>query len=156
MPLAGDRPELALALAADMLAGESAAGTIVFMTDGIDQGLAGRFAGTLADSGDQLLLLAFGTDAGGLVAGGGTGDIAPPVNKAGLRRVAREAGGAVIDASVDDSDVASLDRRVQRHLVNAIESDEDLRWHDAGYYLVWPLALLALAWFRRGWTVQWQ
>ena len=40
-------------------------------------------------------------------------------------------------------------------LVLAIEADEDLRWVDAGYVLLWPLALLSLAWFRRGWTVQW-
>ena len=52
--------------------------------------------------------------------------------------------------------MASLNRRVQRHLVNAIESDENLQWRDAGYFLVWPLALFMLLWFRRGWTVQWQ
>jgi Ca-activated chloride channel family protein len=28
------------------------------------------------------------------------------------------------------------------------------RWRDFGYWLVWPLALLALLWFRRGWMVR--
>ena len=56
---------------------------------------------------------------------------------------------------ISSMDVEAVNRRVQRHLVNAIEEDEDLSWVDAGYVLVWPLALLMLAWFRRGWTVQW-
>jgi Ca-activated chloride channel family protein len=155
MPQAGDRPDLALGLAASMLAGETAPGTILFMTDGIDRGFAGAFRNAMAGSTDQLLLLAFGTDAGGLVEGGGVNDVAPPTDRAGLRAVANAGNGALVDATVDDSDVASLDRRVQRHLVNAIESDENLQWRDAGYFLVWPLALLALLWFRRGWTVQW-
>ena len=56
----------------------------------------------------------------------------------------------------DDQDVTALHRRIQRHLVNAIEADEELQWRDSGYLLVWPLALLILIWFRRGWTIQWQ
>jgi Ca-activated chloride channel family protein len=83
-------------------------------------------------------------------------EVAPPVDRAGLRAAASAAGGTLVTSAVDDSDIADLNRRVQRHLVNAIESDENLQWRDAGYFLVWPLALIALLWFRRGWTVQWQ
>jgi Ca-activated chloride channel family protein len=156
MPQPGDRPDRALELATSMLAGETPPGTILFMTDGIDRGFAETFRSAMADSTDQLLFLAFGTDAGGLVEGGGVNDIAPPTDRAGLRAVAGAGNGVLVDATVDESDVVSLNRRVQRHLVNAIESDENLQWRDAGYFLVWPLALFALLWFRRGWTVQWQ
>ena len=156
MPADGDRPDRAFDLAISMLAGESAPGTILFMTDGIDSSHADIFRAAFADSTDQLLVLAFGTAAGGLMEGQGVNDIAPPIDRAGLKDVASAAGGVLVDATVDESDVASLNRRVQRHLVNAIESDENLRWRDAGYLLVWPLALVALFWFRRGWTVQWQ
>ena len=156
MPLEGDRPDRALELAALMLARETAPGTILFMSDGIDQGYVDSFATTFSDSADQLLVLAFGTESGGLVEGGGANELAPPVDRAGLRAVASASGGTLVTSAVDDSDIADLSRRVQRHLVNAIESDENLQWRDAGYFLVWPLALIGLLWFRRGWTVQWQ
>lgn len=156
MPKSGDRPDRALQLAVSMLAREDAPGTILFMSDGIDQGYADSFATTFSDSADQLLVLAFGTESGGLVEGGGVGDMAPPVDRAGLRAAASAGGGTVIASAVDDGDITTLNRRVQRHLVNAIENDENLQWRDAGYLLVWPLALIALLWFRRGWTVQWQ
>jgi Ca-activated chloride channel family protein len=156
MPQSGDRPDRALQLAASMLDRESAPGTILFMSDGIDQTYSDSFTTTFADSDDQLLVLSFGTDAGGLMAGGGMNEVAPPVDRAGLRAAASAAGGTLVTSAVDDSDIADLNRRVQRHLVNAIESDENLQWRDAGYFLVWPLALIALLWFRRGWTVQWQ
>ena len=47
-------------------------------------------------------------------------------------------------------------RQIRTHLVNAVAGAERLRWYDAGYYLVWPLSLVVLLWFRRGWTVQWR
>lgn len=156
MPREGDRPDRALQLATSMLAREDAPGTVLFMSDGIDQSYADSFAAAFTDSADQLLVLAFGTDAGGLIAGGGVSELAPPVDRAGLRAAASAGGGTLVTSAVDDSDIDDLSRRVQRHLVNAIESDENLQWRDAGYFLVWPLALFALLWFRRGWTVQWQ
>lgn len=152
MPREGDRPDTALDLAGRMLARESAAGTILFMTDGIDRSHADAFRASIRDSEHQLLLLAFGTDGGGAAKAGGS---APPVDLGGLETIANATGGYLTRASVDAADVDAIHRRVQRHLVNAIEADEDLRWVDAGYVLVWPLALLMLAWFRRGWTVQW-
>jgi Ca-activated chloride channel family protein len=156
MPREGDRPDRALELAASMLAREDAPGTILFMSDGIDRGYADSFAAAFSDSADQLLVLAFGTEAGGLVADGGVNELAPPLDRTGLRAAASAGGGTLVSSAVDDSDIEDLNRRVQRHLVNAIESDENLQWRDAGYFLVWPLALFALLWFRRGWTVQWQ
>ena len=156
MPRSGDRPDRALELAASMLAREGAPGTILFMTDGIDRDYAEAFRATFAGSSDQLLLLAFGTEAGGLIEGGGVNEMAPPVDRAGLQAAASAGGGSLVISTVDDSDIAGLNRRVQRHLVNATGSDENLQWRDAGYLLVWPLALMTLFWFRRGWTVQWQ
>ncbi len=156
MPAAGDNPEKALALAATMLAEETAAGTIVFMTDGIDRNFAPVFASQAEASRDQVLVMAFGTEAGGPIRSEDGGGVAPGVDLSGLDAIVAAANGSLIRATVDPSDVDSLVRRVRRHLVNAIGEDGDLNWHDAGYYLVWPLALLMLAWFRRGWTVQWQ
>jgi Ca-activated chloride channel family protein len=156
MPEKGDRPDRALDLATRMLAGEDAAGTILFMTDGIDRVYEPTFAAAFVESQDQLLVLTFGTSAGGPILDGNASDVAPPVDSAGSATIASAAGGRVLESTVDSSDVETMNRHVQRNLVDAIESDENLRWRDSGYMLVWPLALLTLLWFRRGWTVQWQ
>ena len=65
MPISGDSPERALALAESLLAKEDVAGTLLFLTDGIDANAGDRFAEFGRTSGDQLLLLGFGTDEGG-------------------------------------------------------------------------------------------
>ena len=156
MPLRGDRPDKALALAQKMLdrEREAASGTILFMSDGIDRSFGSFFETAFESTTDQLLILGFGTEEGGPFADG-PGQ-APAIDLGGLESTAAAAGGWFTQATVDDSDINSLNRRIQRHLVNAIENDETLQWVDAGYVLVWPLALLMLAWFRRGWTVQWR
>ena len=153
MPRDGDAPDQALSKAASMLASEEAAGTIVFMTDGIDRIHEAAFAEHAANSADQVVLWSFGTDNGGPIEDSNA--IAPPVDSAGLRMIANASGGPMIASTVDAADVDRVLRDVQSHLVNAIESDENLLWHDAGYYLVWPLMLLTLIWSRRGWTVVW-
>ena len=123
------------------------------MTDGIDRTLEDVFAEHQASSADQLVLWSFGTEMGGPVKDSDA--IAPGVDLPGLRVIANAASGRLIQSTVDDADVERVLRDVQTHLVNAIESDENLLWHDAGYYLVWPLMLFALIWSRRGWTVVW-
>ena len=153
MPEDGDAPDRALWLAGQMLAKESATGTVVFMTDGIDHTLEQVFADFSNDSGDQVMLWSFGTEQGGPIKGSNT--LAVGADDAGLRTIARASGGTFIKSTVDDSDVGRVTDGIRTHLVSAIEDDENLRWHDAGYYFVWPLAFLALIWSRRGWTVVW-
>lgn len=153
MPTDGDSPAKALRLAEQLLKNETAAGTVVFMTDGIDRTMAADFRGFLDRSDDQILLWAFGTEQGGPIKD--SDDLAPGLDVTGLNAIAAAIGNPVITATIDETDVQRVSARVRTHLVNAIESDENLRWHDAGYYFVWPLALLALIWSRRGWTVVW-
>ena len=57
--------------------------------------------------------------------------------------------------SVDDSDVKTLARRLDRRLPGGTDGEGE-RWRDAGYPLLLPLALIVLLWFRRGWAVRWQ
>ena len=162
MPLEGENPAAALELAQDMLKGESAAGTILFLTDGIDRTLADRFTRDLDHSRDQILFLLFGTTAGGPTQALASSSarieagLAPGADLEGTKVVADAARGEVLRSTVDGGDVDRLMRRIRSHLVDSIDSDEQLRWHDAGYYLLWPLTLTVMVWFRRGWTVNWQ
>lgn len=154
MPVEGDRPENALVLAGRMLAVEQAAGTIVFMSDGIDASHAETFAAAAQRSGDQQMFLAFGRAADEQDPDGM--GVQVPADIDGLKTVASAAGGPLYRATADSADIDRLMGQVRTHLVEAVADDDRLRWYDAGYYLTWPLALLVLSWFRRGWTVQWR
>ena len=33
--------------------------------------------------------------------------------------------------------------------------DPNAQWKDQGWLFLWPAALLALFWFRSGWTMRW-
>ncbi len=163
MPREGDDATTALALAQTMLAEEGAAGTILFMTDGIDRTHAPRFAEHSDTHKDQMMFLAFGTAVGGPIADSGIGGpsfglvdgSAPGVDMGGINAVATAAGGSVSQATPDTADVEALSRQIRSHLVNTIQQDERLQWRDFGYVLVWPLAFILLLWARRGWTVNW-
>jgi Ca-activated chloride channel family protein len=148
MPRDGDSPSRALRAAEKVLAGEDVAGTVLFMTDGIDRTHAGDFAEFAERSSDQLLFLSFGTELGS--------PPTPPVDRAGLEAVASAGGGSVLASTLGEEDVDALMRRIRTHLVNAIEADEALSWQDRGYPLAWAVAACMVFWFRRGWTVQWQ
>ena len=163
MPREGDDATTALSLAQTMLADEDAAGTILFMTDGIDRTHAPRFAEHAGSQNDQVMFITFGTAAGGPVAESGKGGPnfglvdgkAPGVDMAGINAVATAAGGSVVQATPDVADIDALSRQIRSNLVNTIQQDERLQWRDFGYVLVWPLAFLLLMWARRGWTVNW-
>jgi Ca-activated chloride channel family protein len=58
--------------------------------------------------------------------------------------------------SPDDRDVRWLARHTETSLVTASAEQSGERWKDAGYWLVFGVAALALMWFRPGWMVQWQ
>jgi len=70
-----------------------------------------------------------------------------------LRRIASEGNVTVVRAGVGDADIRSLLRTIRSNLQQA--DDPDARWLDNAWWLLWPAMLLALLWFRRGWTMQW-
>ena len=163
MPVAGKDPTAALALAEEMLARDTVPGTILFLTDGIGQEHLPAFVSHAQRTRDQVMVLAFGTTEGGPIALGGntflTGSdgrrVIPRLDRDGLEALASGADVDVVSASVDDSDVNRVQRRAQSHMQEVRGEDGAARWKDFGYFLVIPVALLALLWFRRGWTIRW-
>ena len=157
----GDAPERALALAESILAEEEIAGSVLFLTDGIDRMAAETFRDFATQTGNQLIFLAFGGDEGGPIDSAGwdgpaRDTLAPPVDRAGLAAVASASLGSILEVSLDDTDVTSITRRIRTHLVDTLDRDDALAWRDNGYPLVWAVAFCMLFWFRRGWTVQWR
>lgn len=65
------------------------------------------------------------------------------------------AGADVIRVSIDGSDIVRLERRIETRFQAAQGDAFGTQWRDEGYWLLPPLALLSLLWFRRGTTVTW-
>lgn len=163
MPKGGDDAVGALDLAATLLDREDTAGTVLFMTDGVDRTFADPFAQFVTNTDTQVLFMVFGGDANSPIDESGAGGQkfglidgnAPPADVAGTQAVSSASGGELVRATPDARDVDTLSRSIRRHLVNTVQEDENLQWKDAGYWVLWPLALLLLLWFRRGWTTRW-
>lgn len=178
MPVAGKHAADALALAERLLAASATdestraprptraappAGTILFFTDGVGRDDIAAFADARTKSPNQVLLLGVGTSEGGPIRtsdGGVATDasgrpIRASFDRASLEALASRAGVPVASVTVDDADVRWVERRAQHHMEAALEQDVALRWHESGYWLTLPLALLGALWFRRGWVVHW-
>lgn len=163
MPAPGKNAAGALALAESILDTDSVAGTILFLTDGIGEDQAAAFEEHAAQSQDQVIVLAVGTEDGGPVRrpdGSFATDargrrVMATLDRAGLEALRRRADVFVASFTVDDRDVQQVQRRVQSHLRQVQQEDETARWRDMGYFVLFPIALLGLFWFRRGWTVRW-
>ena len=163
MPQPGKDAAAALALAESILETDSVAGTILFLTDGIGEDQTAAFETHDTSSQDQVIVLAIGTEDGGPVrrpdgsfATDASGRrVLATLDRAGLETLRDRAGVFVTSITVDDRDVRQVQRRVQSHLRQVQQEDETARWRDMGYYALFPITLLGLFWFRRGWTVRW-
>src|SRR5262249_51283463 len=128
MPVQGNNAAAATALAANLMAKESVAGTILLVADSIsDEAAARRAAGR-----NSVLIL-------------------------GMTSAERQQGLPTnsVRLSVDGSDIRSLERRIETSYQSAQSAAFGTRWRDEGYWLLLPIALLGLLWFRRGVTVAW-
>ena len=148
MPQAGKAPERALALASKILAAEDIPGTILFLTDGISSQALPDFSQSEYD----ISLLGIGTEQGGVVPEG-NGEFSK-LDRSGLRAIARKTNGFFTEVTTDDKDVRQVNRHIQSHLAQ-VQSENGDRWQNFGYWLLYPLAIIILFWFRRGWSIQW-
>lgn len=157
MPVPGKDPAAALGVAERMLADDPTSGTILFLTDGIAVEAAPSFADHSRSSRDQIVVLAVGTEQGGAIPrpDGSFGELST-LDRQGLEAVKSQADAYVTSVTVDDTDVRRVNRQIASHLTAVQQENEEGRWRDEGWWLVLPLVLLCLAWFRKGWTIQWE
>ncbi|RAS01248.1 VWA domain-containing protein [Cupriavidus alkaliphilus] len=162
MPVPGRDMAQALRVIDADLKREPVPGTILFLTDGVDPAAAAAFRAQAGSGRSQPVVLALGTeqggplrnDAGGLVEQDGARVFAR-LDVAALERFGDDSGVPVATFTPDsDDDVAWVQRHVQSHL-EQMQAGDRTRWKDEGWWLVPPLALLAMLWFRKGWTVRW-
>lgn len=162
MPLAGANAAGVLPLAVQMLGDTAAIGTVLFVNDGFEPSDVLALTTFSAVSGNPALAaLVVGTNPGGValypdgspVPGDSGGRLDTSIDTAVLARIETEAGMPVLRMTSDDEDVRGLLRVIRSNLMLA--DDPDARWLDAGWWFLWPAALLSVLWFRRGWTVRW-
>jgi Ca-activated chloride channel family protein len=124
MPSDGHNAIAAVALAAQSLATESVAGTILVVADDFANEPALRQAAGHSN------LLMFAMTAG-------------------------DAPSGAVRVSIDGADIRTLQRRINTQFQAAQGDTFGAQWLDEGYWLLLPVALLTLLWFRRGTTVAW-
>lgn len=69
-----------------------------------------------------------------------------------LKQAASALDAPLVRVTPDDADVKRLAGNTRFSAVSEQVGGD--RWRDFGYWLVWPLAVLSLLWFRRGWMVR--
>ena len=72
---------------------------------------------------------------------------------AGLQAAASARGASVTEMTIDQRDVEKLAQKAQSDFRAAPMDGAGERWRDAGFYLVPLIALIALAWSRKGWVI---
>lgn len=107
-------------------------GTLLLVTDSADVAQLP----TLKDGSLQVLVLALGSS---------------PT----LKQLASALDAPLGSLTLNDDDLDWIERHAQQHFQNADEQQRLLQWKDAGYWLCWPLLLLALVSVRRGWSLNW-
>ncbi len=157
MPRSGKFPEKALPLADQMLLDSPVPGTILMVGDGVSPNTHEAFKQYFETQAHQLLVLGMGRDlaqvASGKTLAAETVVAVTPLETQALKQLAADSGGYYQALTLDQKDVINLNRRINNYLV--IVDDGSLPWLDAGYYLLYPLALVFLLWFRKGWTLHW-
>ena len=133
MPDDGANALAALDLAKSLLEAEQAGG-ILFVLDGLDTSDAREINAMQDTAITTLAMLPEGVGDQGL-------DLLTSV--------------PVIRATPNDADVARLDRLLNTDYRRAMLENSEQPWEDRGWWLAIPAVLLALIWFRQGWTMRW-
>lgn len=133
MPREGADATAALALAQTLIEAEESAASVLFVLDGLET----TDVEPLRTGGSSLAVLSM---------------LPEGVRDRGLDRLS---GRTIVSVRPDASDLQALKRELNALYARSLREDETQPWDDRGWWFAWPAALLALIWFRRGWTMRW-
>jgi Ca-activated chloride channel family protein len=74
---------------------------------------------------------------------------------AAIKKLASALDAPLGSLTLNDDDLDWVELHAQQHFQSASAEQRELHWKDAGYWLCWPLVLLALFNVRKGWSVNW-
>lgn len=146
-----------------LLSAEKTPGSLLLITDGADTGQLDGLDRQLRDSQLQVLVLAAGSEDGGVIqsaSGQPKVDsngrpILGTFDQAALKQLASALDAPLGSLTLNDDDLDWVELHAQQHFQSASAEQHELHWKDAGYWLCWPLLLLALINVRKGWSVNW-
>jgi Ca-activated chloride channel family protein len=157
MPVKGNDASIALDLAHNILTTDETPGSILFVTDDVSESVFPAFEKyNQLDERYGLVALIVGTRNGGnirledgrLVGG-------PGIDKSRIKRWQQSGNVRIVDYDTGDADLRKINRIVASNLQASLDQDSRSEWLDQGWWLLWPILLLMLASFRRGWTMVW-
>lgn len=164
MPAAGKNTAQAIRKAVDLLRQSGyAAGSIALFTDGISKAQATNISRLLAapDVRVRLSIIGIGStegapipdkNRGGFVKDADGSILLSRLDSAALSSLAQQNGGYYQTIRLDEADIRPLLRSDSKK--RKADKTRLEQWRDFGAYLVYPLVLVALAGFRRGWLLQ--
>ncbi|QXI18364.1 VWA domain-containing protein [Pseudomonas hamedanensis] len=146
-----------------LLTAEKSPGSLLLMTDGADTAQLDGLEQRIGDSPLQVLLLAVGNADGGVIRDSSgrprTDASGRPAlgrfDQAALKQLAAAVDAPLGSLTLNDDDLQWIELHAQRHFQSVSAEQRELHWKDAGYWLCWPLLLLALFNVRKGWSVNW-
>ncbi len=151
MPKQGDETAQAIALANQRLKDARVPGSIVLITDSVDASQVPALERLRQRGAVGVHILAMAAEANVLPPAGSYP--APALDLDSLNRAARAMGGTVTRVSADKSDVERLSTRIKNSISKA-PAQEGSQWKDSGYYLLIPLLIVILTFFRQGGAVK--
>ena len=137
MPVDGDALGRALEEAARVFDRAGVPGSVLVIADAVSPSQADGLAASPPDLPVQFLA------------------VSPPNAPidSGLQQAARAMNATITELTIDQSDVERIARTAQTEFRAAPLDEGGDKWKDAGYYLVAVIALIGLAWSRKGWVV---
>lgn len=150
MPRPGNDVVAAVELASQRLQNANLPGSIVLLTDHINQSQLGELEQVYQTHGVDVHILALA--AGPDVIPPANSYPAPPLDPAALKAAANVLEGTVTMVTANTDDVTRLASLVERSIRRA-PMGEGREWRDMGYPLTFLLALIILFFFRRGGSV---
>jgi Ca-activated chloride channel family protein len=146
-----------------LLAAEKTPGTLLLVTDGADTSALAGLDKQLADSALQVLILAVGSEDGGIIhdangqprADSNGRPALGSFDQAAIKQLASTLDAPLGSLTLNNDDLDWVDLHAQQHFQSASDEQRKLHWKDAGYWLCWPLLLLAFFSVRRGWSLNW-
>lgn len=162
MPFRGSDLKKALALADTVMSVTDAPGTILIFRDDFDQSDFELIQKQSQDSGNKIDIMPMATPSGGDVpAYSGSGSlhykgevVHSGLNSTLLARINSLDSVQVHQLTLDNSDVEAIAKTVSQNLkFKKKDKEKKDEWRDVGIYLIIPLALILLLWFRRGWVI---
>jgi len=146
LPLPGKKPEAVLPVFGTIVSRSAYPATLLLITDGSGPETQTRYANFFSQNKHQLLILGVGREKESTASPDSLA-----LERSALEQIARRANGEYITLSADKADVRTIIRQTGKHY--QFSDELTAPWINDGYWLLFPIMLIFLLWFRRGWSI---